>query len=107
MASGTDRGKRTYLSVLIPSAAAGGPVFFLGAVLLFKVLFRFGPRASEIRIHDVILVFLIGEGVVDSRATVRELERSGYTGFVNIEYEGSKYRADEGVKKVLDFLRQE
>lgn len=42
MASGTDRGKRTYLSVLIPSAAAGGTVFFLGAVLLFKVLFRFG-----------------------------------------------------------------
>ena len=60
MASGTDRGNRTYLSVLIPSAAAGGTVFFLGAVLLFKVLFRFGPRASEIKIHDVILVFLIG-----------------------------------------------
>ena len=50
---------------------------------------------------------LIGEGVVDSRATVRELERSGYTGFVNIEYEGSKYRADEGVRKVLELLRQE
>ena len=48
---------------------------------------------------------LIGEGVVDSRATVRELERSGYKGFVNIEYEGDKYRADEGMKKVLEFLR--
>jgi sugar phosphate isomerase/epimerase len=50
---------------------------------------------------------LIGEGVVDSRATVRELERSGYTGFVNIEYESSKYPGDEAVKKVLEFLRQE
>ena len=50
---------------------------------------------------------LVGEGVVDSRATIRELERAGYTGFVNIEYEGSKYRADEGVRKVLEFLRQE
>lgn len=50
---------------------------------------------------------LIGEGIVDSRATLRELEKSGYRGFVNIEYEGNKYRADEGVKKVLDFLRSE
>ena len=50
---------------------------------------------------------LVGEGVVDSRATVRELEKLGYKGFVNIEYEGSKYRGDEAVKKALEFLRQE
>ena len=48
---------------------------------------------------------LIGEGVVDSRATVKELEKAGYKGFINIEYENNKYRADEGVKKVLEFLR--
>ena len=50
---------------------------------------------------------LIGEGVVDSRATLQELERSSYTGFVNIECEGSEYRADEAVKKALEFLRGE
>ncbi len=48
---------------------------------------------------------LVGEGVVDSLATVRELEKLGYTGFVNIEYEGSKYPGDEAVKKALEFLR--
>jgi len=48
---------------------------------------------------------LIGEGVVDSRATVRELERIGYKGFINIEYEGNKYPGDEAVRRVLDFLR--
>jgi len=50
---------------------------------------------------------LIGEGVVESRATLQELERSSYTGFVNIECEGSEYRADEAVKKALEFLRGE
>ncbi len=48
---------------------------------------------------------LIGEGVVDSRATVRELEKINYKGFVNIEYEGNKYPGDEAVRRVLDFLR--
>ena len=48
---------------------------------------------------------LIGEGVVDSCATLRALEETGYDGFINIEYENNKYRADEGVRKVLEFLR--
>lgn len=48
---------------------------------------------------------LIGEGFVDSRATVRELERAGYKGYVNIEYENSKYRADEAVRRALEYLR--
>ena len=48
---------------------------------------------------------LIGEGVVDSRATVRTLEETGYKGFVNIEYEGNEYPAHEGVRKVLEYLR--
>ena len=48
---------------------------------------------------------LIGEGVIDSVATCRVLKENGYDGFINIEYENNKYRADEGVKKVLEFLR--
>ena len=48
---------------------------------------------------------LIGEGVVDSLATVRELEKIGYKGFVNIEYEGNKYPGDAAVRRALDFLR--
>lgn len=48
---------------------------------------------------------LIGEGTVDSRATLRALEEGGYDGYINIEYENNKYRADEGVKKVLEYLR--
>ena len=48
---------------------------------------------------------LIGEGAIDSIATVKALEKAGYQGFINIEYENNKYRADEGVKKVLEYLR--
>ena len=48
---------------------------------------------------------LIGEGCVDSRAAVKLLEELGYDGFINIEYEGSKYPADQGVKQVLEYLR--
>ena len=48
---------------------------------------------------------LIGEGVVDSRATVRELEALGYTGYINIEYEGNEKPADKAVQQALGFLR--
>ena len=48
---------------------------------------------------------LIGEGVVDSRATVKALEEVGYDGFVNIEYEGDDVPAHEGVRRVLEYLR--
>lgn len=48
---------------------------------------------------------LIGEGVVDSRATLRELEKVGYAGYVNIEYENNKYPAAEGIRRVLEYLR--
>ena len=50
---------------------------------------------------------LVGEGVVDSLATLRELEKIGYKGFVNIEYEGNKYRGDEAVRRALGFLRKQ
>jgi sugar phosphate isomerase/epimerase len=48
---------------------------------------------------------LIGEGVVDSRATLRELEALGYTGYINIEYESCACRGDLAIKRVLEYLR--
>jgi len=48
---------------------------------------------------------LIGEGVVDSRATLRELEALGYTGYINIEYEGNDKPADKAVQQALGYLR--
>ena len=49
---------------------------------------------------------LIGEGDVDSRATLKTLEELGYTGFINIEYENKKYPGDEAVKKALEYLKK-
>ena len=49
---------------------------------------------------------LIGEGNVDSRATLKTLEELGYSGFINIEYENNKYPGDEAVKKALEFLKK-
>lgn len=48
---------------------------------------------------------LIGEGCVDSRATLKTLEELNYNGFVNIEYESKKYPGDEAVRRALTFLR--
>ena len=48
---------------------------------------------------------LIGEGVVDSRAALRELEDLGYTGYINIEYESCACRGDAAIKRVLEYLR--
>ena len=48
---------------------------------------------------------LVGEGIVDSRATVKALEAAGYDGFVNIEYEADLYPAHEAVRKALAYLR--
>ncbi|MBR7145222.1 MAG: sugar phosphate isomerase/epimerase [Lentisphaeria bacterium] len=49
---------------------------------------------------------LIGEGKVDSRATLKTLEELGYDGFINIEYESNKYPGDEAVKRALEYLRK-
>ncbi|MBQ9771822.1 MAG: sugar phosphate isomerase/epimerase [Lentisphaeria bacterium] len=48
---------------------------------------------------------LIGEGGVDSKATLKTLEELGYNGFINIEYENNKYPADIAVRKALEYLR--
>lgn len=49
---------------------------------------------------------LIGEGKVDSRATLKTLEELGYDGFINIEYENNKYPAHEAVKMALEYLKK-
>lgn len=48
---------------------------------------------------------LIGEGVVDSKATLRELAAVGYRGCINIEYESDQYPADKGIARALSLLR--
>ena len=47
---------------------------------------------------------LIGEGSIDSRATLKVLEEFEYKGFINIEYENNKYPGDIAVAKALEFL---
>lgn len=49
---------------------------------------------------------LIGEGDVPSLAVLEELERSGYNGYINIEYESNHYPAREAIAKALQFLKQ-
>ncbi len=50
---------------------------------------------------------LIGEGVVDSLASLRELKKQGYQGYINIEYENDDYPADKATAKVLEYLKKE
>lgn len=47
---------------------------------------------------------LIGEGIIDSRASLRELKKSGYTGYINIEYENDTWPADKATAKALEYL---
>lgn len=49
---------------------------------------------------------LVGEGIVDHRACIRAMAQSGYRGWINIEYEGSKYTPAEGVRRAVTFLRE-
>lgn len=48
---------------------------------------------------------LIGEGEVPGKACLDALEKAGYSGYVNIEYENNKYPAAEGIARALEFLR--
>ena len=48
---------------------------------------------------------LVGEGDVPTRAVQKELADSGYDGFVNIEYENNAYRAEEAIRRALDYLK--
>ena len=48
---------------------------------------------------------LIGEGVVDHRAVLKVMQDAGYKGYINLEYEGSKYNPAEAVVKALKTLQ--
>ncbi len=48
---------------------------------------------------------LIGEGIVDHLACLRAMRSSGYSGYINIEYEGNDYPPDVSVRKALAYLR--
>ena len=63
------------------------------------------PSSRKMRDGRYYQAALIGEGSVDSRATVRTLAELGYDGYINIEYENNKYPGDVAIKKALDYLR--
>ena len=48
---------------------------------------------------------LIGEGDVPSAAVFKTLKELDYKGYINIEYESMKYKADEAIRRALEFLR--
>ena len=49
---------------------------------------------------------LIGEGVVDQRRCLQAMKEAGYSGFINIEYEGDDYPAAEAVRRAVGYLRR-
>lgn len=48
---------------------------------------------------------LIGEGGVDQAACLRAMGAAGYTGYINIEYEGNDYSPDEATRRAAACLR--
>jgi len=48
---------------------------------------------------------LIGEGSVDQKSCLDAMKKGGYAGYINIEYEGNKYSAAEGVRRAVQYLR--
>ena len=74
----------------------------------FKDWFRYDQpteKPKEMRDGRFYVPALIGEGTVDSRATLRELEKLNYQGYINIEYENNTYPADAAIKRALEYLR--
>ena len=49
---------------------------------------------------------LVGEGVLDLPAIIRELHRQNYDGFLDIEYVGSRYQPAEAVSRAVRYLEQ-
>jgi sugar phosphate isomerase/epimerase len=49
---------------------------------------------------------LIGEGMVGHKSCINEMKKYGYSGYVNIEYEGNKYNSYDGVERAINYLRQ-
>jgi len=49
---------------------------------------------------------LIGEGAVDHISCIAAMKSHGYDGYVNIEYEGNEYAADDATRKAAAYLRK-
>lgn len=47
---------------------------------------------------------LIGEGIVDQRSCLAAMKKAGYPGYINIEYEGSKYDPEEATRRAAKYL---
>ena len=48
---------------------------------------------------------LIGEGAMDHRVVLRAMQRAGYDGCINIEYEGDAYDPYTATRKAVEYLR--
>lgn len=48
---------------------------------------------------------LIGEGLVPHRACLAAMKKAGYTGYINIEYEGNKYPPEEATRRAAQYLQ--
>jgi sugar phosphate isomerase/epimerase len=49
---------------------------------------------------------LIGEGIVDHRACLQAMQQAGYSGYINIEYEGNLYTPADATRKAVAYLRE-
>lgn len=48
---------------------------------------------------------LVGEGIIDHAACIKAMQEAGYSGYINIEYEGNKYPSDEATRKATRYLQ--
>ncbi len=48
---------------------------------------------------------LIGEGMIDHQSCLAAMQAAGYQGYINIEYENSKYPADEATRRAAKYLQ--
>ena len=49
---------------------------------------------------------LIGEGMLDQRSCLAAMKKAGYTGYINIEYEGDKYDPEEATRRAADHMNK-
>jgi sugar phosphate isomerase/epimerase len=48
---------------------------------------------------------LIGEGIVPHQTCLEAMNKAGYKGYINIEYEGNKYPPDEATRRAAKYLQ--